>query len=81
MVRDRTRDLTISLFPSEHPTPILMSIVRTRECKGGSDMRRKKSRKKSWRDEFPSEERREDGNERGKCQYMEIWNRVETLRA
>lgn len=44
-------------------------------------MRRKKSGKKSWWGEFPSEERREDGNERGKCQYMEIWNRVETLRA
>lgn len=32
-------------------------------------MRRKKSGKKSWRDKFPSEERREDGNERGKWKY------------
>lgn len=43
--------------------------------------RRKKSRKKNGWDEFPSEEKREDGNERGgKCQYMGIWKRLKTLK-
>lgn len=42
-------------------------------------MGRKKSRKKRAWGEFPSEESEENGNDRGRCQYVGIWSRVDDI--